>query len=93
MVDTTDEKTFVYEGKEWTLTGRKAAKPVFHKRRVNEVVGSMTVVEIAPTGIAGGDPTFHKWVDPRELFYISEVKNLDVESLKKSNDEASRENN
>jgi hypothetical protein len=53
----------------------------------------MTVVEIAPTGIAGGDPTFHKWVDPRELFYISEVKNLDVESLKKSNDEASRENN
>lgn len=92
MVDTTDEKTFVYEGKEWILTGRKGAKPVFHKRRVNEVVGSMTVVEIAPTGIAGGDPTFHKWVDPRELFYISEVKNLDVESLKKSNDEASSEN-
>lgn len=92
MVDTTDEKTFVYEGKEWTLTGRKAAKPVFHKRKVNTVVGSMTVVEIAPIGPASGDPSFYKWVDPRELFYISDVQHIDVESLKKSNDEVSREN-
>lgn len=92
MVDTTDEKTFVYEGKEWTTTGRKASKPVFHKRRVNEVVGYMTVVEIAPTGPASGDPSFYKWVDPRDLFYITEAKHLDVESLKKSNDEVSREN-
>lgn len=93
MIDTADEKTFVYDGKEWTLTGRKAAKPVFHKRRVNEVVGTMTVVEIAPTGPMSGDTSFHKWVDPRELFYISEVKHLDVESLKKGNEEASREDN
>jgi hypothetical protein len=92
MVDITSEKTFVYDGKEWILTGRKAAKPIFHKRRVNDVIGSVTVVEIAPIGIAGGDPTFHKWVDPRELFYISEVKNIDVESLKKNNNEVSHEN-
>lgn len=79
------EQTFVYEGKEWTTTGRKASKPVFHKRRVNEVVGNMTMVEIAPTGPAASDPTFYKWVDPRELFFIAEVKDIDVESLKKSN--------
>lgn len=92
MIDNDNEKTFVYEGKEWTVTGRTASKPVFHKRRVNEVVGSMTMVEIAPTGPASSDPTFHKWVDPRELFYISEGKNVDVESLKKINNELSHEN-
>lgn len=91
MTDTVGEKTFVYEGKEWTATGRKAAKPVFHKRRVNDVIGTMTLVEIAPTGPMAGDPSFYKWVDPRDLFFINEVKNIDVEGLKKSNEEASRE--
>lgn len=86
MIDPTDEKTFVYEGKEWLLTGRKAAKPVFHKRHANKVVGSMTVVEIAPVGPMSSDPSFFKWVDPRELFYITEAKNIDVEGLKQSNE-------
>jgi len=93
MVDKTNKtnETFVYEGKEWTLTGRLAKKAVFHKRDVNRQVGTMTIVEIASTALGGSDPTFNKWVDPRELFYISEVEEVNVDSLKKDNDEVEPE--
>lgn len=92
MTDTSD-KTFVYEGKEWTVTGRTATKPIFHKRKLNLKIGSMTLVEIAPDGPMSSDPSFYKWVDPRELFYISEVKNFDIEKIKNENKRADDENN
>lgn len=92
MVDTTD-KTFVYEGKEWQLTGRTAKKAVFHKRNVNQKIGTMTIVEIAPIGPLANEPSLHKWVDPRDLFYITELDGLDVEQIKKDNDEVADEQN
>lgn len=94
MIDTEDEKTFVYSGKEWVLTGRTATKPIFHKRKLNEKVGTMTMVEIAPAeSIARSDPAFFQWVDPRELFYIQEAAQLDVEALKKNNQKVSDDRN
>ncbi len=91
MVDIAGETTYVYEGKEWELTGRTAKKAIFHKRNLNQKVGTMTIVEIAPIGIVRNDPSYFKWVDPRELFYISEVETIDVEGIKKSNDKVSDE--
>lgn len=78
-----EDRIFVYEGKEWQLTGRVAKKTLFSKRNLNKRVGDMTIVEICPTGVGGSDPTFHKWVDPRELFYVHEVsiEDVDVELL------------
>ena len=92
MTDTSN-KTFVYEGKEWTLTGRTATKPIYHKRKLNLKVGTMTLVEIAPDGPMSSDPSFFKWVDPRELFYISEMKDLDVEKIKNENKKADADEN
>lgn len=85
-----DNKIFIYEGKEWILTGRTATKPIFHKVNVNRKVGTMTIIEIAPNGAAGSDPTFHKWVDPRELYYVAEtaIEDIDVDLLGKENDES-----
>ncbi|QDJ96588.1 hypothetical protein Xoosp13_186 [Xanthomonas phage Xoo-sp13] len=92
-----NEKTFVYEGKEWSLTGRTAKKNIYHVRKVNQVVGTMTILEIAPTGVAGSDPIFYKWVDPRELFFIEELPEDAKEStlqlitrVRKANNDADR---
>lgn len=72
MTDDT-EKTFVYDGREWQLTGRVAKKNIYHARKQNMVTGVMTILEICPLGIASSDPEFHKWVDPRELYAITEL--------------------
>lgn len=78
-----DDKIFIYEGKEWVLTGRTATRPVFHKVKKNQKMGMMTIVEIAPNGPSGSDPTFHKWVDPRELYYVKEEvpEDIDIDLL------------
>lgn len=90
MIDKTN-KTFVYEGKEWNLTGRTAKKAIFHKRIPNKQTGVMTIIEISPRGIGSNDSSFFKWVDPRELFYINEVDEINVDKLRKDNDEADHE--
>lgn len=80
-----EEKRFVYDGSEWELTGRVASKPVFHKRDANRQVGGTTVVEIRPANLTVNDPMLNKWVNPRDLFYIQEVGEIDIESLKEDN--------
>lgn len=90
MLDTSDKK-FVYEGKEWSLTGRTARKAIFSKRNPNTKIGTMTIVEIAPLGLGGSDPIFHKWVDPRELFYIEETSTIDIDAIKEDNSEFDHE--
>ncbi len=87
------DKVFIYEGREWVPTGRVATKPIFHKINVNRKVGTMTIIEIAPNGATGSDPSFRKWVDPRELYYIKEEldDDIDVDSLGRENDESTEE--
>ena len=85
MTDTA-EQTYVHEGKEWVLTGRTAQKVVFHSRDVNRKIGTMTMVEIAPNDSLGRNaPEFYKWVNPRDLFFISEMKEIDIKVLRDEN--------
>ena len=85
MTDSTVE-SFVYDGTEWILTGRVASRPVFHKRDVNKQIGKMTVVEIKPAGVTVSDPMLNKWVNPRDLFHIQEVEDIDLEMVKSENE-------
>lgn len=87
-----DDKIFIYDGKEWVLTGRTASRPVFHKIKKNQKIGTITIVEIAPNGPSGSDPTFHKWVDPRELYYIKDEapEDIDIEFLNDMIDQVSK---
>lgn len=88
MVDKTDE-TFVYEGKEWNLTGRKAQKNIFSKRKPDKTIGMMTILEIRP--VDSNDPMFCKWVDPRDLYYIREDTNIDIEEVREQNEGVANE--
>lgn len=81
------EKTYVYEGKVWVVTGRIAKRPIFSKRDPDKQLGVKSILEIAPLN-GGGDPDYNKWVDPRELYYISVDDNIDVEKLKLDNEGA-----
>jgi hypothetical protein len=60
-------KSFVYDGVEVTLTGRKAKKD---KVRRNQIISSETIVEIAPKDKDG--PTWKRWVRTTELYEIIE---------------------
>lgn len=83
MVDKTDE-TFVYEGKEWNLTGRIAQKSIFSKRKPDKSIGVMNILEIRPVGTT--DPMFCKWVDPRDLYFITENVDIDVIEVREQNE-------
>ena len=84
MVDT-QEKTYIYEGKEWVLTGRQAKKVIFSKRDVNKQIGTFTILEIHPLG--QNDKMFYKWVDPRELFFVEEETDIDVSTVQDDNED------
>jgi hypothetical protein len=62
-VDRVQDKTqYVYEGKVWVLTGRKAVRTV--GRNTQELI------EIVPIDIEQPSPVFCKWVKMIELFEI-----------------------
>lgn len=55
--------TYVYEKKEWVLTGRSAKKTIRHgKVRV--------LVEIRPVNADSSDNTYNQWVEQAELYSI-----------------------
>jgi hypothetical protein len=80
-----NEKTFVFDSKEWVLTGRIAKKPIYHVRDVNRIIANKTIVEIAPMGIGREDSSFFRWVDPRDLYYITESDDINIDELKENN--------
>jgi hypothetical protein len=65
MTENTEEKeqeTFVYDGREVVLTGRKAVKETRRSKKI--------IVEVQPLGIGRESKSFNKWVDPKDLFHI-----------------------
>ncbi len=67
MADNTEEnkqETFVYDGREVVLTGRKAVKETRRSKKI--------IVEIQPLGIGRESKSFNKWVDPKDLFQIDD---------------------
>jgi hypothetical protein len=65
---------------------RKARKnTTFDKQYLAETTANEAAIKEGPKR--------KKWVDPRDLFYITELDGLDVEQIKKDNDEVADEQN
>ena len=98
MLDSAKENAYIHDGKEVRLTGRIAKKPIYHRRKFNEMIGEMTIVEI-PHKIGNlhviGDPNLAQWVNPRELFYVildDEIDSIDVDKLIEMNKQLEEDN-
>ncbi len=57
--------TYVYEGKEWVLTGREA-----HRSLISGKLKRL--VEIRPMSVDPSDKSYNRWVEREELYTVME---------------------
>ena len=58
-------KTYIHDGKEVVLTGRKAIRPPARRGQLEQ-----TIYEIKPLGVSSEDRNFCVWVKKEELYIV-----------------------
>lgn len=61
----TKQGDYIYEGREWVLTGRDAVKKSARTKKERRLV------EIRPADVDPIDTTYNKWVEMSDLYSIN----------------------